>query len=99
MKSNRTKLIASFKYFIDKFHLRNHRKKCRKDFNIKLSDDEELKKINTQICEQTFSWFSQFKRVTRHMNADNFVVFVLCMCHFHNKKMIHKLQQDGKLSK
>ena len=91
-----TKLISKFKYYIDRFHLRNHQKKCKQQFNIN-NASEDLKDINTQICEQTFSWFSQFKRVTRHMNGDNFMVFVLCMCHFHNKKQMQKLTESGKV--
>ena len=78
-------------FFIDNFHLRNHRPQCKRKNNLKNASDADIQGVNSQICEQTFSWFSQFQRITRHMNADNFLVFVLCMCHFHNKRQMNKM--------
>ena len=29
--------------------------------------------VNSEICEQTFSWLSKYARMTRHMNREHFI--------------------------
>ena len=43
--------------------------------------------VNTEICEQTFSWLSHYARITKHMNQDHFMFFSLYLCDLHNRKL------------
>ena len=33
--------------------------------------------VNTEVCEQTFSWLSQYAKITRHMNREHFLFYIL----------------------
>ena len=35
--------------------------------------------VNSEICEQTFSWMSRYDRITRHMNTERFMFFITCI--------------------
>ena len=47
--------------------------------------------VNTEVCEQTFSWLSRYRHMARHMNRTSFMFFVLYICDLHN------LQEEKKL--
>ncbi len=40
--------------------------------------------VDTEICEQTFSWLSRYTRITKHMNKPHFKFYVLYLCDLHN---------------
>lgn len=48
--------------------------------------------VNTEVCEQTFSWLSRYRHIARHMNRTNFMFFVLYICDLHNLREIEKLK-------
>ena len=89
-------MIAKMQFFIDNFHLKGHKKNCKKNFNIKNTDIKCFEGINTSVAEQTFAWFSQFQRITRHMNPNNFIVFIICICHLHNVKVLKRIRNENK---
>ena len=43
--------------------------------------------VDTEICEQTFSWLSRYARITRHMNNSHFKFYILYLCDLHNRKL------------
>ena len=43
--------------------------------------------VDTEICEQVFSWLSRYARITKHMNLDHFMFFILYLCDLHNRKV------------
>ena len=42
--------------------------------------------VNSEICEQTFSWLSRYAKITRHMNRERFLFFILYICELHNRR-------------
>ena len=63
-------------------------------FNAKLH--RQAKTFNTQVAEQTISWFSRFKHIGRHMARASYWVFILGLFHERNKitKARHKAKRD-----
>ena len=47
--------------------------------------------VDTEICEQVFSWLSKYSRMTKHMNRTTFIFFILYVCDLHN------IREEGKL--
>ena len=47
--------------------------------------------VNTEVCEQTFSWLSRYRHMARHMNRTSYMFFVLYICDLHN------IQEEKKL--
>ena len=43
-----------------------------------------LLQVDTEICEQTFSWLSRYSRMTRHMNKSHFLFYILYICDLHD---------------
>ena len=43
--------------------------------------------VDTQICEQTFSWMSRYSRITRHMNRQHFLFYLLYISDLHHRKL------------
>jgi hypothetical protein len=62
------------KKIIDRLHLRNHkREKCKLDYN----PDKVLPPgYNTMVAEQTFAWFSRFKKNANSMNQVHHLFFI-----------------------
>ena len=50
--------------------------------------------VNTEVCEQTFSWLSKYSRITRHMNRERFLFYLLYLCYLRNN---YKLQSKVKM--
>eukprot|EP00111_Clytia_hemisphaerica_P005748 TCONS_00016667-protein len=85
--TNTSKRIATLEMKIDRFHYRNHVDPwCRRVCNPKTSD--HLAGVNTETCEQLFSWFSKYAPMTKHMNRQRFIFLTLYLLHFHNKKKL-----------
>ena len=47
-----------------------------------------LFQVDTQICEQTFSWLSRYAKMTR---KKHFLFFVLYICDLHNRRLTQRL--------
>ena len=50
-----------------------------------------IMQVDTEVCEQTFSWLSRYARITKHMNKSHFLFFLLYVCELHNRKRIVSL--------
>ena len=44
--------------------------------------------VDTEVCEQTFSWLSRYSRISRHMNRPHFMFYLLYVCELHNRKKL-----------
>ena len=42
--------------------------------------------VNSEICEETFAWLSRYSKITRHMNRERFIFFILYLCELHNRQ-------------
>lgn len=74
---------------IDNLQLKGHKDpRCKKFFDPK--KNKVTKNVNTQVAEQTFSWFSLFKHIGRYMNYERYWIFVLALLHERNKISIHR---------
>ena len=49
--------------------------------------------VDTEACEQTFSWLSQYGKMTRKMHRHTYMFFILYLCDLHNKRELEKLQR------
>lgn len=41
--------------------------------------------VDTEICEQIFSWMSRYARITQHMNRTHFLFYLLYLSDAHNQ--------------
>lgn len=96
--------LSGIKFFIDRFHMRNHVDKwCIKNMDPEREDIlpdmrcrwvrclpnvRQMGKVNTEICEQTFSWLQGYKNSTRHMGEARFRWFLLTMCWMRNEARV-----------
>jgi hypothetical protein len=72
-----TTFFSKLKFSIDRFHFKNHIDKyCHDNYNPK--NVEELKNVNSEVCEQLFTTINKFKNC-RSMNQAHFFMF-----HFYN---------------
>ena len=39
------------------------------------------------LCEETFAWLTKYGRITRHMNQDHFLFYILNICDLKNNKI------------
>ena len=56
----------------------------------------EKGKVNTEVCEEAFSWLQAYKNSSRQMTEARFKWFVLRMCEMRNKWTYQQLQKKGK---
>ena len=49
--------------------------------------------VDSEVCEQVFSWLSRYKKMTSKMNRHNFMFFLLYICDLHNRREIDKLKR------
>ena len=64
-------------------HLKGHvDPRCKKRFDPK--KNKLLRNVNTQVAEQTFSWFACFKHIGRYMNRVSYWIFIIGLFHFRN---------------
>ena len=50
--------------------------------------------VDTEACEQCFSWLSRYARITRRMQRSTFLFFTLYMCDMHNLREESKLRRS-----
>ena len=81
--------FARLKFYIDFFHFRNHvDKHCQQFLNP--YSVEELKPVNSQVCEQSFSWINRYTQ-TKPMNRQRFFLFFTYIIDLNNLKIGGKL--------
>lgn len=85
-RKNTYKKLNKCKFYIDRFHLSNHkREECRTLYNI--DNCKELTPVNTEIMEQMFGWLSKFKNMLKYMSKPHFKFFILDLLDRHNFEM------------
>jgi len=82
--------LAGEWWVVDKLHIANHTgdwclKHCHPDKHACLT---EKPGVNTEVCEQTFSWLAGYKTRCRHMSKHRFHVYLLRMCDLHNEESV-----------
>ena len=89
-QSSMTKVFARLKKAVDKLHFRGHRGTyCQENcdpFKI-----QELKGVNTPVCEQTFSWMNKYKNCW-NMNEARFFWFFLYLIDLRNLDKENKVE-------
>ena len=48
--------------------------------------------VDTEVCEQIFSWLSKYKKITQKMGENTFIFFLLYICDLHNMHEEEKLK-------
>ena len=69
---------------IDTYHLRGQSNpRCKKMFDPK--KHPLAKDFNTQVAEQTFSWFGKYKHIGRYMMLESYWVLIIGMFNERNQ--------------
>ena len=90
--------LASLNIVVDKMHFKAHTDSWCHDhcnpYNLRELDKVSTNlhnfasmQVDTQICEQTFSWMSRYSRITRHMNRQHFLFYLLYISDLHHRKL------------
>ncbi len=74
---------------LDRMHFENHVDPWCIE-NLDPDKCEFFKDINTEACEQEFSWLCNYKHSTRHMNYPRFNLFLLTICDLSNEKKLQR---------
>ena len=78
--------LSQLKYYsVDKMHAQTHVDTCPNNPLKVLRLKRRLKEINTQICEQTFSWFRGYARVFNSLRSLRHRFVVLYFAKKHNE--------------
>ncbi len=84
IESPRSKVLSRTKVVVDRFHFKSH-----VDNYCALNNDpdlvEDLKGVNTSVCEQTNYWFGGYKHILKHMNYEHFHFIIFILCDEYNK--------------
>lgn len=51
--------------------------------------------VDSEVCEQTFSWLSRYSRITQKMSQHTFFFYLLYLCELHNIRESEKLKVAG----
>ena len=51
--------------------------------------------VDMEVCEQCFSWISQYTRMTRRMKRSIFIFLLHYMCDSHNEREVQKLARSN----
>jgi hypothetical protein len=77
--------------FVDRFHWINHKKShvyCT--VNCNPNSNSRLDGANTEVCEQSFRWFSRHKYSVNHMSPARFRFFMTLLADRQNEILIEK---------
>ncbi|KAK3236250.1 hypothetical protein CYMTET_13418 [Cymbomonas tetramitiformis] len=99
--------LLKMRIFIDRFHFKNHVDAwCQTNMNPERAEvkghlrgtDAQGKPwaVNTEICEETFSWLRGYKFSTRQMGEARFKWFLLRMCWMRNQATVRRQQSAGR---
>ena len=84
--------LGKLEMMVDFFHIKNHTDKfCHENLNP-YTIKEHLKDINSNICEQTFSWLNRFMQ-TKPMNRARHLWFFIYLLDRHNLKKEGRLDE------
>ena len=82
-------IISRQTVIIDNCHLRGHSDpRCKDKFDPK--KHPLAKEFNTQVAEQTFSWFHRFKHIGRYMSLVSYWVFIIGLLNERNLICVSK---------
>jgi len=56
-----------------------------------------IMQVDTEVCEQVFSWLSCYGKITKHMNRYIYLFFLLYICDLHNARELKKLELSSYL--
>ena len=88
-------IIARQTVIIDNCHLRGHSDpRCKEKFDPK--KHPLAKDFNTQVAEQTFSWFHRFKHIGRYMALVSYWVFIIGNLNERNLITVSKQNVKGR---
>ncbi len=77
-------VLALLTIVVDRMHFKGHKDKwCKKHMNP--DKHKEFDRLNTESCEQTFSWGSGYSSMTRHMNYPRYHLFLFSMFDMYNE--------------
>ena len=71
-------------YIVDLFHALRHKASCKCNPRKIARLKRRIKGVNTQICEQTFSWFRTYARSFNELRLNRHKFIVLYFCTKHN---------------
>ena len=72
-------------------HLKGHvDPRCKKLFDPK--KDKRVRNVNTQVAEQTFSWFSCIKHIGRYMNKVSYWIFKIGIFNMRNLITLRRIK-------
>ena len=106
--SRESQILAKQHIVVDKMHMRGHiDERCKLNCDpakypysndvrfsiIRVSHEQYFLQVNTEVCEQTFSWLSKYSRITQSMSQHTFMFFVLYLCELHNIREEEKLKR------
>ncbi|KAI6660642.1 hypothetical protein LOD99_10373 [Oopsacas minuta] len=81
------KVFMDTTFLIDRFHSTNH--KCSSSYSLRNIKTEEMKKINSQVCEQLFSSLRRIATQIAYMRLENVFYttryFLACLNNISNK--------------
>ena len=96
------KQLSKLSIVIDKMHFKGHidpwcKENCN-PYKYRECKDSECAQsgyftycitfqVDTEVCEQVFSWLSRYARITRHTNRETFLFYLLYLCDSHNRKL------------
>lgn len=84
-KAKNTQDLKPVKFWcVDKFHAKGHCNKCKCSPSVVPAIDKRLKRVNTSISEQVFSWFRGYSSTFNSMNAKHQRFYVLAYSRRHN---------------
>ena len=87
-------IIAKQVVIIDNCHLRGHTDpRCKLKFDPK--KHPLAKEFNTQVAEQTFSWFGKYKHIGRYMMLESYWVFIIGLFNERNQICVEKQNVRG----
>lgn len=81
--------LLSLVIVLDRMHFENHTDPWCTE-NLDPDKFEFFNTINTEACEQEFSWLCHYKHSTRHMNLPRFNLFLLTVCDLSNEKKLKR---------
>ena len=94
--TERAKKLAETRIVVDRFHFKSHVDEwCRELCDPDLYDD--LKDVNSSICEETNYWFSKYKYIFKHMNYEryHFLLYIV-LDEFNEANLIRKIYENEK---
>ena len=78
--------FKKIKHFsVDKWHGHRHTSKCKHSPKNSLALRRRLSKVNTSVCEQTFSWFRGYARPLNELMPNRNRLLVLIYAKMHNE--------------